>query len=161
MANGDAAFHINGDWVAGLLQETNNLTPEEDFYWAAAPDTQGEFMMISDSFGLTKGAPNPINCVEFLRLAGSKEGSDIFNPKKGSISPRLDSDMSEYNAYQKWATEEWRESTIVGSLVHGVVAPEDFMNDFATVMETFYSQRNPMQASRACQELAKQAGIGQ
>ena len=96
---GDAAFNIMGDWAAGYMSTTLKLTPGEGFGWAPSPGTGGTFMMLSDSFGLPKGIKHRAAAVNWLKLLGSKEGQDIFNPLKGSIAARLDSDLSKYNAY--------------------------------------------------------------
>ena len=159
VANGDAAFNIMGDWAAGYMSTTLNLTPNEGFGWAASPGTEGTFMLLSDSFGLPVGAPDPESANEWLKLVGSKEGQDIFNPLKGSISPRLDSDLSKYNAYSQSAAQNYQDNTKVGSLVHGAVANETFMSEFANVMEGFLSSRNPEAAAAAAQDLASQTGI--
>ena len=141
------------------MSTTLELTPNEGFGWAASPGTEGNFMLLSDSFGLPVGAPHPENAREWLRLVGSQEGQDTFNPLKGSISPRLDSDLSQYNAYSQSAAEDYQQNTQVGSLVHGAVANETFMSEFASVMETFLSSRNPEAAANAAQEIAAQTGI--
>ena len=161
VANGDAAFNVMGDWAAGYMSTTLGLTPNEGFGWAASPGTEDTFMLLSDSFGLPVGAPDPQNATEWLTLVGSKEGQDIFNPLKGSISPRLDSDLSQYNAYSQSAAQDYQENTKVGSLVHGAVANETFMSEFADVMEGFLSSRNPEAAAAAAQDIASQTGIGQ
>lgn len=161
VVNGDAAFNVMGDWAAGYMSTTLEMTPGEDFGWKASPGTEGIFMVLSDSFGLPKQAPHRENTIAWLKLLGSKEGSDTFNPLKGSISPRLDSDLSKYNAYSQSAAEDFASNRIVGSLAHGVVANEGFMNDFATVMEIFLKSRDPQKAANAAQAIAKQNGISE
>ncbi len=161
VVNGKAAFNIMGDWAAGYMSTTLGLDPGVGYAWMASPGTQGVFMMLSDSFGLPKGAPNRDNAIAWLKLLGSKEGSDAFNPLKGSISARTDSDLSLYNAYLQSAAQDWQEDIVAGSLAHGVVANEGFMNDFATVMEMFLASRDPQQAANACEAIARQNGIGE
>jgi glucose/mannose transport system substrate-binding protein len=95
-----------------------------------------------------------------LRLVGSREGQDAFNPLKGSIAPRLDSDMSLYNAYLQSAAEDFASDRQVGSLVHGTAAKEAFMSEFATVMEIFLDTGSPMAAANAAQAVAIQTGLG-
>jgi len=159
VVNGKAAFNVMGDWAAGYMSTTLKLQPEKDFGWEASPGTQGVFMMLSDSFGLPVGAPDRDNAIAWLELLGSKEGQDTFNPLKGSISARLDSDLSKYNVYSQSAAADWRKDTIVGSLVHGVVANERFMDGFATVMDMFLQSRSPEQAAKASEAIALQSGI--
>ncbi|MDZ7708140.1 MAG: ABC transporter substrate-binding protein [Trueperaceae bacterium] len=160
VVDGEAAFNVMGDWAAGYMVTTLELTPGEGFSWAASPGTDGMYMLLSDSFGLPIGAPNDENARDWLRLIGSKEGQDTFNPLKGSISPRLDSDLSLYNAYLRSAAEDYANDVQVGSLVHGAVAKEGFMSEFATVMEIFLNSGSGEAASNAAQAVANQVGLG-
>ncbi|MBL0712611.1 MAG: carbohydrate ABC transporter substrate-binding protein [Desulfosarcina sp.] len=159
VVNGQAAFIIMGDWAAGYMSTTLKLQPGRDFGWSASPGTGGQFMFLADSFGLPKGAPNRDATIAWLTVLGSREGSDTFNPLKGSISARLDSDLSKYNAYSRTAARDFGRDRIVGSLAHGVVANEGFMNDFATVMEMFLKNRNPKQAAYGGKAIAVQNGL--
>lgn len=160
VVNGDAAFNIMGDWAAGYMSTTLGLEPGIGFGWAASPGTDGIFMMLSDAFGLPVGAPNREGVLEWLRWLGSREAQDIFNPLKGSISPRLDSDLSNYDAYGQSAARDWQTNVIAGSLAHGVTANEQFMNDFATAMEIFLATGNSQAAANAARAIAIQSGIG-
>ena len=157
--DGRAAFNIMGDWAAGYMFTTKKMQPGKDFGWLASPGTTGEFMFLADSFGLPKGAPHRDNALAWLTILGSREGSDAFNPIKGSISARKDSDLSKYNDYLKSAAADWSKDRVVGSLAHGVAANETFMGGFASVMEMFLKTKNAKAASKACQQLADKAGI--
>ncbi len=159
VVNGEAAFNVMGDWAAGYMVTTLGLEPGDGFGWQPSPGTQGVFMMLSDSFGLPKGAKNRDATIAWLKLLGSREGQDIFNPLKGSIAARLDSDLSLYNAYLQSAAADWKENAVVGSLVHGAVAPEAFSSEFATVMEIFLNGYNAQAAANAAEAIAYQAGI--
>ena len=157
--DGRAAFNIMGDWAAGYMFTTKKMQPGKDFGWLASPGTTGEFMFLADSFGLPKGAPHRDNALAWLALLGSKKGSDTFNPLKGSISARKDSDLSLYNDYLKSAAADWKQDRVVGSLAHGVAANETFMSGFASVMEMFLKTKNAQAAAAASQQLADKAGI--
>lgn len=159
VVNGEAVFNLMGDWAAGYLTTTLELQPNRDFGWVPSPGTDGEFMLLSDSFGMPVGVPHPVNTYYWLLTVGSKEGQDSFNPLKGSISARLDSDLSKYNQYSQSAARDFKNDLLVGSLAHGAVANEGFMNDFASVMEMFLKNRNPEQAANAAQAIARQNGI--
>lgn len=161
IVNGDAAFNVMGDWAMGYMTTTLDLAPNDDFGWAASPGTEGMFMLLSDSFGLPQGAPHPENAAEWLRMIGSREAQDVFNPIKGSISARLDSDLSLYNAYGQATSEDYRDNVRVGSLVHGAIAKESFMSEFATALEIYLSSGNSTQAASAAQAIANQTGIAQ
>ena len=158
---GQAAFNIMGDWAAGYMSTTLGLEPGVGYGWAAAPGTDGVFMMLSDAFGLPKGIKNRDNTLNWLRLVGSAEGHDIFNPLKGSIAPHLDSDLTLYNAYLQSAAADWQSNRVVGSLVHGAVAKETFMSNFATVLEIYLGSGSALNAANAAQAIAGQVGLGQ
>jgi len=158
--DGRAAFNIMGDWAAGYMVTTKKMAPGKDFGWAASPGTSGQFMFLADSFCLPKGVAHRDNAIAWLKVLGSKEGSDAFNPIKGSISARVDSDLSKYNNYLQSAAADFGKDRVVGSLAHGVAANETFMGGFASVMEMFLKTKNAKAAAAACQQLADKAGIG-
>ncbi len=160
VVNGEAAFNVMGDWAAGYMATTLELEPGVGFGWATAPGTDGVFVMLSDSFGLPKDIKNRDAAVAWLKLLGSVEGQDIFNPLKGSIAAHLDTDLTLYNAYLQSAAADWAADTVVGSLAHGAVAPETFSSEFATVMELYLTSRDGAAASEAAQSMADDAGIG-
>lgn len=161
VVGGTAAFNVMGDWAAGYMATTLRLEPGVGFGWAASPGTDGVFMMLSDAFGLPKGIRNRDATLDWLRLVGSAAGQDIFNPLKGSIAPHLDSDLSLYNAYLQSAAADWQSNRVVGSLVHGAVAKEAFMSDFATVLEIYLGSGSAQGAANAAQAIANQVGLGQ
>lgn len=160
VVDGRAAFNVMGDWAAGYMSTTKKLAPVTGFGWAASFGTGGHFMFLADSFGLPKGAQNRDNALAWLALLGSREGSDAFNPLKGSISARTDSELAKYNKYGQSAAADFGRDRIVGSLAHGVTANEGFMNDFASVMEMFLKSRNAEAAAKAAQQIAMKNGIG-
>jgi len=161
LLTGEAAFNIMGDWAAGYLTTIKNLKPGVGFAWSASPSTNGTFIMLADSFGLPKGAKDRAEALNWLKMLGSKDGQDVFNPLKGSIAARTDSDLSKYGAYSQSAAKDWKSKVIVGSMVHGAAANEAFTSGFGTVMETFGLNHNASMAAQATQALAVQSKIGQ
>ena len=101
---GKAAMMIMGDWTPGVLWSKNF----KDFSWSAAPGNGGIYQMLSDSFGLPAKCKNRDAAIGWLKVCGSKEGQDAFNPAKGSIPARNDADVSKYTEYHKWAMEAWK-----------------------------------------------------
>jgi glucose/mannose transport system substrate-binding protein len=93
---GDAAMTIMGDWAKGYLV-SRAAVPDIDFGEIAMPGTDGTFVFTTDTFGLPKGARNPQGADHLLRLFGSKQGQDTFNPIKGSIPARSDADTALYD----------------------------------------------------------------
>ncbi|KAA0265085.1 MAG: carbohydrate ABC transporter substrate-binding protein [Chloroflexi bacterium] len=147
VANGDAAFNVMGDWADGYFSGDtagNNLglTPGEGYGWAPVPGTAGVFQFLSDSFVLAVGAPHPDAATAWLKVAGSKEGQEAFNPVKGSICARTDCDTSLFGAYLQTAMEDWSKDTVVGSLTHGVVANDSWKTEIDTALGAFIADSN-------------------
>jgi glucose/mannose transport system substrate-binding protein len=136
--DGKAAMTIMGDWAEGFFL-SKQATPGTDFGWAPAPGTDGAFMWLSDSFGLPKGAPNRDAAIAWLKVAGSKEGQDAFNPKKGSIPARTDADKSLYDEYLKSSIDAFGTNQLAPSIVHGAAANEAFMTSFGNALNVFSS----------------------
>ena len=158
--SGQAAFNIMGDWAAGYLTTTKKLKAGTDFAWSASPSTNGTFIMLADSFGLPKGAKDPAEVNNWLKVLGSKEGQDAFNPLKGSIAARTDSDLSKYSTYSQSAAKDWKSKVIVGSMVHGAAANEAFTSGFGSINDAFVGNRDAKAAAQASQDLATKANIG-
>ena len=158
--SGQAAFNIMGDWAAGYMTTTKKLAPGTGFAWSASPSTNGTFIMLADSFGLPKGAKDPAEVNNWLKVLGSKEGQDAFNPLKGSIAARTDSDLSKYSTYSKSAAKDWKSKVIVGSMVHGAAANESFTSGFGSINDAFVGNRDSKAAAQASQDLADKAKIG-
>src|SRR3989442_2032406 len=76
-----------GDWAKGFFP-ANNWTANVDFGAAPSPGTKGVYMIVCDTFGLPKGAPDRDNAVAWIQVAGSEAGQAAVNPKKGAIPAR-------------------------------------------------------------------------
>ena len=134
--NGDAAFNVMGDWAEGYFRELGK-TPETDYGWAPVPGSVGVFQFLSDSFVLAVGAPDKEAATDWLKVAGSKEGQEAFNPVKGSICARTDCDKALFGVYLQSAMDDWSTNVVVGSLTHGVVANDSWKSEIDTALGLF------------------------
>ncbi len=162
VADGEAAFNIMGDWAAGYFLVDLALVPNEGFAWAASPGTDGVFMMLSDTFAMPIGAPNPEAARAWLSFLGSAEAQDIFNPLKGSLPANTTADIGNaelYNAYFQSAYEDWTTNVIVGSQRHGAVAPQAFDSGFLNIIAQFQGDRDATTAAANAGALAIQTGM--
>jgi glucose/mannose transport system substrate-binding protein len=136
---GDAAYNVMGDWADTYFRVEKELTWEQDYNATTAPGTDGVFNFLSDSFTLPVGAPHRDVAMDWLRLAGSQEGQDTFNPVKGSIPARTDGDTDLYTGYLATPFADWtsEDTTIVGSLAHGVVADNAWKAEIDSALQEF------------------------
>jgi glucose/mannose transport system substrate-binding protein len=120
-------------------------------------------MMLSDTFGLPKGAPHPEAVKAWLSFLGSAKAQDIFNPLKGSLPANLKANISDtklYNAYFQSAYKDWTTNTIVGSQRHGAVAPQAFDSGFLNIIAQFQASPDSTSAAANAAQLAIQTGVG-
>jgi glucose/mannose transport system substrate-binding protein len=160
LVDGDAAMTVMGDWAEGYFKSVG-WTPDQEFGWVPSPGTQGTFLMLSDSFGLPKGAPNRDNAVAWLTLAGSKEGQDAFNPLKGSIPARTDGDRSLYDIYLQSAMDDFSNDTIAPSLVHGAAASTGWVTAVSDVMTLLVGDKDTASAQTSLAKACTDAGVCQ
>ncbi|GAA5346108.1 ABC transporter substrate-binding protein [Planifilum fimeticola] len=160
VAKGEAAMNVMGDWVKGYFTTDLKLKPNKDFGWVPTPETEGTFMVITDTFGLPKGVKNPEATKAFLKVLGSVEGQDVFNPLKGSIPARVDADVNKYDEYGKQTIEDFKNNRLTPSLAHGSAASEGFLTEANKIINTFVSQGNVDQAADALKQAASSSGIG-
>jgi glucose/mannose transport system substrate-binding protein len=158
VADGSAAMTIMGDWAEGYFKSINKV-PNQDFGWVASPGTDGSFIMLSDSFGLPKGAKDRDNAIAWLKLCASKEGQDAFNPKKGSIPSRTDGDRSLYDAYLQSAMDAFSSNEIVPSLPHGAAAPEGWSTAVNDAMTLFVTNKDVAAMQTALAKACTDAGV--
>lgn len=153
VADDGPAMMIMGDWTHGVMMSKQF----KDYRWAPAPNTDGIFVVLSDSFGLPKNAPHRDNAVNFLRVCGSREGQDAFNPIKGSIPGRTDPDLSKYDEYLLSAMEAFKSNTLVPSIQHGAAAKQSFVLDYAIGINVLATKRDVAEAQAALVQAAADA----
>ena len=132
VGNGEAAFHIMGDWTIGLFKAAG-FEYGKDYVCAQAPtDWDGAgFILNSDSVVFFQ--QNDPDYQEGQKLLASiilsPEFQAVFNKSKGSIPARLDVDLSDgFNPCQQLSQKELQASidqgTLVRSVAHNMTVPQ-------------------------------------
>ena len=146
---GEAAFNIMGDWANGEFYVANKVYGT-DYGTFPVPGTAGMYGLVIDCFQHPKGVKHPENSLNWLKVVGSKEGQDAFNPIKGSISARTDSDTTKYGAYQKAAIADFKAAThMYPSVTHGSGAPQSFTAKLNDIMSAFVTGKDVNAAAKA------------
>jgi glucose/mannose transport system substrate-binding protein len=156
--DGKAGMTVMGDWAHGYFL-SKKAKPETDYAWAPAPGTEGSFMVVTDTFGLPKDAPDPDQADAWLRVVGSKEGQEAFNPKKGSICARTDCDMSVFDVYLKSSAQDFKANELTPSEAHGSAAPEGFATEFNDIISGFVTNRDADAAMSALKQACIDNGM--
>ncbi len=150
---GNAAFNVMGDWAEGYFK-TLGWTPGEEFGWVSVPGTRGSFMVVTDTFGLPKNAPNPEGAKAWLKTIASVAGQDTFNPIKGSIPSRLDANKDLYDPYLTDSMNDFAECVLTPSIAHGSAAAEGFATALDDIINQFVTTRNIEDAVAQIQKAA-------
>ena len=146
---GAAVFNVMGDWANGEFTLANKAYGV-DYGTVPAPGTSGLYGLVVDCFEHPKGVAHPTQSLDWLKVVGSKDGQDAFNPLKGSISPRSDSDISKYGAYQKAAQADFKAAAhLYPSVTHGSGAPESFTTDWVNIVSSFVANKDVNAAASA------------
>jgi glucose/mannose transport system substrate-binding protein len=136
--DGKACTTVMVDWV-----DANNLAKKFTASgWAPAPNNAGIYDALSDSFGLPKGAGDPNNARAWLKLIGSKEGQEAFNPVSGSVCARADCDSKLFRPYLQSSTEDWSKDTIVPSLAYGAAVDPSWLAAISDTIKTFVTSQD-------------------
>lgn len=159
VAKGEAAMNNMGDWAKGYFTTDLKLKVNEDFGWVASPNTDGTFMVVTDTFALPKDSKDQATAKEFLKVLGSVEGQDVFNPLKGSIPARVDADVSKYDIYGKTTIEDFKKSKLTPSMAHGSAAPEGFTTQANQAINIFVTQGDVEQAAKALKQAQTANGM--
>lgn len=155
LIDGKGAMQIMGDWQDGWFQSKRYT----GYGWAPPPGTAGIFDALSDSFALPKGAKNRQNAVNWLKVAGSREGQEAFNPKKGSICARTDCSTGLFNQYLQSAARDWKTNALVPSVMHGAAAFESWATKFKDIVALFVTSGDVAKTQAALQSACRDAKV--
>jgi glucose/mannose transport system substrate-binding protein len=136
---GAAAMTFSGDWARGYLRSTG-APYDDDVGEVESPGARGAFIFATDTFGLPKAAVHRAGAIELLKVIGSREGQDAFNPIKGSIPARVDADLSRYDAQSRAAAQAFRTSARYPVLAS--LAPASLTREIDAALLAFARTRN-------------------
>ncbi len=146
---GDAAFSVMGDWANGEFYKVEKVYGT-DYGTFPTPGTADMYGLCIDCFQHPKGVKHPENSLKWLRVVGSKEGQDAFNPIKGSIACRTDADVTKYGPYQVAAVADFKKvKYMYPSVAHGSGAPEAFTAELDDIMSAFVTNKDVSAAASA------------
>jgi glucose/mannose transport system substrate-binding protein len=155
ITSGKGAMLIMGDWANGWFASKKF----SGYGWVPAPGNEDIYDALSDSFGLPKRARDTDAAMAWLRLLGSREGQEAFNPLKGSICSRTDCSPKLFSPYQQWAMTHWKTDTIAPSVIHGAAASEGWSTEYKDAIALFVTSRDTAGTQKALQKACVDAGV--
>jgi len=129
---GEAAMTIMGDWaLAFAINAGKHL---DTFGFMPMPGTGQTFVFTTDTFGFPKDADEETKNV--LRVFGSVPGQQIFNEKKGSISARLDVQISADD--DRWPTfQAFGDVTVKKIAATSILAQQTYVDAISNALADF------------------------
>jgi glucose/mannose transport system substrate-binding protein len=137
--DGRAAFNSMGDWAYGEVVARDAV---DNIGWVSHPGTAGSFVLVVDSFTLPQGAPNRENAMNWLRILGTKEAQEAFNPLKGSIAARTDVNRDIFSPYHQWSMDGFASDALVPSVAHGMGASPAFQQALLDASAAFVADKD-------------------
>jgi glucose/mannose transport system substrate-binding protein len=136
---GRAAFNSMGDWAYGEVVAKN---AQDNIGWVSHPGSAGSFVLVVDSFNLAQGAPNREHALNWLRVLGTKEAQEAFNPLKGSIPARTDVNRDIFSPYHQWSMDGFASDALVPSVAHGMGASPAFQQALLDASAAFVADKD-------------------
>jgi glucose/mannose transport system substrate-binding protein len=152
LAKGESGFYAMGDWANGEFRLAKQ-TYGKDYGAIPAPGNQGVYVAAMDTFVQSRNTVDPDGSVRLMKLMASREGQDVFNSVKGSISPRTDADLTKYDAYQRSAMTDFRSARVI---IPNIVASshDAFNSGLTNINRDFSADLDVKKAAAAVAALA-------
>jgi len=139
LIDGKIAFNTMGDWAYGEFVNANVV---DQIGWVSFPGTDNAFVLVVDCFATSPKSPNPDGATAWMKVLGSKDGQEQFNPLKGSIPARTDVDKTKFSAYHQWSMANFASATLVPSCAHGEAASPAFKQAFYDAATAFVTDKD-------------------
>ena len=157
VGNGEAAFHIMGDWTIGLLTAAG-FKEGTDYKCAQAPTDWGKPGFILNADSVVFFQQKDADYIEGQKLLASTilspEFQTIFNISKGSIPASMDVDISTgFNPCQVMAQADLKASveagTLVRSMAHNMTIQQKFRGAIMDTVTEFVNTPDMTSADAA------------
>jgi glucose/mannose transport system substrate-binding protein len=136
VCSGKAAMIVLPDFVKGEFVHDGCDAKKIDYVSMEPPGTP-TFVFVSITFELPTGAKHRDDAIEFLTKIGSKASQDAFNPIKGSISARTDSDITQYDAISQRTATDFKASTTHLVPAYAALATSGVQGNINTALKAF------------------------
>lgn len=145
--NGESAFNIMGDWANGEFTSAGMIY-NKDYGTFTVPETRDLYGLVIDTFQRPVSVQHSESANKWLEVVASKEGQDAFNPLKGSISARIDTDVSKYGPYQKTAILDFVTLKYMFPAISNG-APKEFEVEEQRIISEFIKDLDAKKAAKA------------
>jgi glucose/mannose transport system substrate-binding protein len=146
VGSGDAAMTIMGTWAIGAFTKGSNWTPGVDFGAVNYPTIPERILLFHpDTYGCTVGAPDPVECQEWLDVVASPELQIPTDVTQGGMFARTDIDPTEFPDPIRQEMQEYVSNNPDKLIMdqHGTILPNPAQVEYRVIISTFFAAANP------------------
>jgi len=139
--DGESVFYHQGDWMAGMYEETADFEYGRDWGRANFPGTDGTYVLGMDLLVTAADVEFTEEIRTFLEFMASPDALETLNRVKGSIPPRSDVPMDAFPPMLQEQFEDFQRARHFPAGHAMQVSPEVFM-DAKIAMSEFVADRD-------------------
>ena len=158
--NNQVGFLIGGDWISGELS-IMGYKPGKHYECFAVPGTENAFVYSVDSVAIFNQEEADTQQLQerFTDLLVSKQVQGEMNQAKGSIPPRMDVDLENYNQCSVQAAKVFRSAEkanlVLPSLANGMSASPFVTEAYLQVISEMFSDERKLSGDEFQKHLLK------
>jgi len=143
---GQAAMTIMGTWAIGAFIKGSNWEPGVDFGAVNYPTKPDRILLFHpDTYGCTVGAPDPVECMDWLKVVASPELQIPTDVTQGGMFARTDIDPMEFPDPIRQEMQEYVSKNPDKLILdqHGSILPNPAQVQYRVIISSFFAAANP------------------
>jgi glucose/mannose transport system substrate-binding protein len=141
-----AAMTIMGTWAIGAFTKGSNWQPGVDFGAVNYPTKPERILLFHpDTYGCTVGAPDPQECLDWLKVVESPELQIPTDVTQGGMFARTDIDPKEFPDPIRQEMQEYVSKNPDKLILdqHGTILPNPAQVQYRVIISTFFASDKP------------------
>jgi glucose/mannose transport system substrate-binding protein len=143
---GQAAMTIMGTWAIGAFIKGSNWEPGVDFGAVNYPTKPERILLFHpDTYGCTVGAPDPVECMDWLRVVASPELQIPTDVTQGGMFARTDIDPTEFPDPIRQEMQDYVSKNPDKLILdqHGSILPNPAQVQYRVIISSFFASAKP------------------
>jgi len=162
VGSGQAAMTIMGTWAIGAFVKGSKWQPGVDFGAVTFPQKPDRILLFHpDCYGITKGAPDPNETRNWLKVVASPELQIPTDVTQGGLFARTDIDATKFPDPIRQELQTYV-SKNPGKLIldqHGSILPASAQAEYWDILSGFLAQPNADAAIKAVANMMKKYNV--
>lgn len=146
VGSGQAAMTIMGTWAIGAFIKGSNWQPGVDFGAVNYPTKPERILLFHpDTYGCTVGAPDPAECLDWLKVVASPELQIPTDVTQGGMFARTDIDPTKFPDPIRQEMQDYVSKNPDKLILdqHGSILPNPAQVQYRVIISTFFASDKP------------------